>query len=59
MGLDGALGSRIEGAQGIDLIPKELQAQRRWFCRRPQVQDAAAAGELPGGDHDGGRLIAD
>src|SRR5688572_30499831 len=43
---DSALAGRIKPADSLDLVPEEVQTDRQLFGGRPQIHDAAAAGEL-------------
>ena len=54
----GALRGRVESADGVDLIPKELQARRFGLRWRPHIQNAAAVRELPRLQHGIRRLVA-
>ncbi len=44
---NGALGGRVKAAHRINFIAKKFQADRGFFSRRPDIQNAAAMGELP------------
>jgi hypothetical protein len=46
--LDAALVDRVEGAQGLDLVPEHLDAQRPVRGEREHVQDLAAQADLAG-----------
>ena len=56
--VDAALGGGIEAAHALDLVAEEIEAQRLFFARGKQVDDAAAHGELAGIAHRLGAAIA-
>ncbi len=53
----GALGRRVEGAQAVDLVAEELDADRPPQVGRPDVDDAAPAAELARRFDDCRRLV--
>jgi hypothetical protein len=56
--LVGSLRVRIEGADGIDLVAKKINADRQVSPRREEVKDAASAGNLAGFEHEGRRFVS-
>ena len=40
---DGTLGGGVEGAEAVDFVAEEFDADGVFFCGRPEVDDAAAA----------------
>ena len=53
----GALGGRIEHAQGLDLIAEEFDPNGKRGGRRPDIDDPAAPAELAGFDHQAFRAV--
>jgi hypothetical protein len=48
---------RIERADGVDLIAKEIDSNRQFGSGREEVQDAAAAGNLARLQHKRSRFV--
>jgi len=47
----GTLGDRIEGADALDFVAEQFDAERHVLGRRPHVDDAAATARLTGRRH--------
>src|SRR5690242_1788518 len=54
---DRSLSGRVKPTDGLDLIAKEIQADRQLFGGCPYIQDATAPGELTGFQHSIDTLI--